>query len=184
MHFIAGTYNYHSSWFFVYVRLVPPVVAEYAPFVLFSLLPQENSLKSSVEPPSTWSGGSIYPLKPFWFFLFALYYQTCPGVQEVRCIPVAHFRVAACLSFKASPGAQPFKWKWVAYSYLNQTHFPYNSWATRLTSKPRQTATRKWPISIESLSKWHFWATDGTQKRRFRMPGHLSPQKFQTNHLF
>ena len=23
----------------------------------------------------------------------------------------AHFRVAACLSFKASPGAQPFKWK-------------------------------------------------------------------------
>ena len=25
--------------------------------------------------------------------------------------PIAHFRVAACLSFKASPGAQPFKWK-------------------------------------------------------------------------
>ena len=23
---------------------------------------------------------------------------------------IAHFRVAACLSFKASPGAQPFKW--------------------------------------------------------------------------
>ena len=23
----------------------------------------------------------------------------------------AHFRVAACLSFKASSGAQPFKWK-------------------------------------------------------------------------
>ena len=30
---------------------------------------------------------------------------------------IVHFRVAACLSFKASPGAQPFKWKWVAYSY-------------------------------------------------------------------
>ena len=40
---------------------------------------------------------------------------------------IAHFRVAACLSFKASPGAQPFKWKLVAYSYANQTHFPYNS---------------------------------------------------------
>ena len=55
-------------------------------------------------------------------------------------------RVAACLSFKASPGAQPFQWKWVAYSHGNQTHFHFNSWAPRLTSKPRQTATRKWPI--------------------------------------
>ena len=34
---------------------------------------------------------------------------------------IAHFRVAARLSFKASPGAQPFKWKWVAYAYANQT---------------------------------------------------------------
>ena len=24
---------------------------------------------------------------------------------------IGHFRVAACFSFKASPGAQPFKWK-------------------------------------------------------------------------
>ena len=30
----------------------------------------------------------------------------CPGLTLI-----AHFRVAACLSFKASPGAQPFKWK-------------------------------------------------------------------------
>ena len=67
--------------------------------------------------------------------------------------PIAHFRVAACLSFKASPGAQPFKWKWVAYSYANQTHFPYNRWTPRLTSKPRQTATRKWPISLFALTK-------------------------------
>ena len=59
-----------------------------------------------------------------------------------------YFQVAACLSFKVSPGAQPFKWKWVAYSYGNQTHFPYNSCAPRLTSKPRQTATRKWPNRI------------------------------------
>lgn len=33
-----------------------------------------------------------------------------------------------------------------AYSYANQTHFPYNSCAPKLTLKPRQTATRKWPI--------------------------------------
>ena len=66
--------------------------------------------------------------------------------DDVICSTIAHFRVAACLSFKASPGAQPFKWKWVAYSYANQTHFPYNSWAPRLTSKLRQTAIRKWPI--------------------------------------
>ena len=50
-----------------------------------------------------------------------------------------------------SPGAQPFKWKWVAYSYANQTHFPYNSWAPRLTPKPRQTATRKWPIARSKI---------------------------------
>ena len=49
--------------------------------------------------------------------------------------------------FKTSPDAQPLKWKWVAFcSYANQTHFPYNSWASRLTLKPRQTATQKWPI--------------------------------------
>ena len=40
---------------------------------------------------------------------------------------MAHFRVAACLSFKASPGAQPFKWQLVAYSHANQTHFHFNS---------------------------------------------------------
>ena len=68
-------------------------------------------------------------------------------------LSIAHFRVAAYLSFKASPGAQPFKWKWVAYSYANQTHFPYNSCAPRLTSKPKQTATRKWPISPQ-LGLW------------------------------
>ena len=28
-----------------------------------------------------------------------------------RYFVIAHFRVAACLSFKASPGAQQFKWK-------------------------------------------------------------------------
>ena len=60
---------------------------------------------------------------------------------------IAHFRVAACLNFKTSPGTQPFKFKWVAYSYANQAHFPYNSWVPRLTLKPRLTATRKWPIS-------------------------------------
>ena len=27
------------------------------------------------------------------------------------CSVIAHFQVAACLSFKASLGAQPFKWK-------------------------------------------------------------------------
>ena len=42
---------------------------------------------------------------------------------------IARFQVAACLSFKVSPDAQPFKWKWVAHSYANQTHFPFNSWA-------------------------------------------------------
>ena len=29
-------------------------------------------------------------------------------------------------------------------------HFPYSSWAPRLTSKPRPTATRKWPIELSS----------------------------------
>ena len=61
---------------------------------------------------------------------------------------ITHFWVAACLSFKTSLGAPPFKCKWLAYSYANQTHFPYNSWAPRLTSKPRLTATRKWPIPL------------------------------------
>ena len=40
---------------------------------------------------------------------------------------MAHFRVAACLAFKASPSAQPFKWKLVAYFYANQTLVPFNS---------------------------------------------------------
>ena len=74
--------------------------------------------------------------------------------QSAGSRSIAHFRVAACLSFKASPGAQPFKWKRVAYSYANQTHFPYNSWAPRLTSKPRLTATRKWPICWAHLFPW------------------------------
>ena len=80
---------------------------------------------------------------------------TFRNARNYRCktITIAHFRVAACLSFKTSPGAQPFKCNWVAYSYANQTHFPYNSWAPRLTSKPRLTATRKWPIMI-SITKW------------------------------
>ena len=63
--------------------------------------------------------------------------------QPTTDAPVAHVRVAACLSFKVSPGAQPFKWKLVAYSYANQTHFPYNSYNSfnwRLTSKTRQMA--------------------------------------------
>ena len=37
------------------------------------------------------------------------------GVTDTKCslfhYLIAHFRVAACLSFKVSPGAQPFKWK-------------------------------------------------------------------------
>ena len=65
---------------------------------------------------------------------------------EIRVHIIFHFRVAACLSFKASAGAQPLTCKWVAHSYAIQTHFPDNSWAPRLISKPRQTATRKWPI--------------------------------------
>ena len=90
---------------------------------------------------------------------------------------IAHFRVAACLSFKASPGAQPFKWKWVAYSYANQTHFPYNSWAPRLTSKPRQTATRKWPIQFyifmggnHSTMRKSWRGRVASQKNRFWVP--------------
>ena len=75
---------------------------------------------------------------------FSIILQSWP----IAIFEIAHFRVAGCLSFKTSPGAQPFKWKWVAYSSANQTHFPFNSWAPRLTSKPRQTATRKWPIPI------------------------------------
>ena len=47
--------------------------------------------------------------------------------SHVKVSIIAHFRVAAYLSFKASPGARPFKWKLVAYSYANQTHFPFNS---------------------------------------------------------
>ena len=44
--------------------------------------------------------------------------------QQAVWVLIAHVRVAACLGFKASPGAQPFKWKRVAYFYANQTHFP------------------------------------------------------------
>ena len=90
-----------------------------------------------------WSGHGV--IKPEFL-------QDCSMLIPVSCMQIAHFRVAACISFKASPGAQPFKWKWVAYSYANQTHFPYNSWAPRLTSKPRQTATRKWPIETRQAA--------------------------------
>lgn len=48
---IKREHNYRSPW--SVFRLVPPVVAECALFVLFSPLPQENSLRSAVEPPST-----------------------------------------------------------------------------------------------------------------------------------
>ena len=44
------------------------------------------------------------------------------NINQVKqnALKIAHFRVAACLSFKARPGAQSFKWKWVAYSYANK----------------------------------------------------------------
>lgn len=76
-------------------------------------------------------------------------------------ITIVHFRVDACFTFKASHGAQPFKWKWVAYCYVNQTHLPKKRWAPRLASKPRQRATPKWPIaqavgpaSHPGISRW------------------------------
>ena len=95
------------------------------------------------------NGQQIYLLPTEWLCRSVLHQHRGGHGLESRCMEapgIAHFQVAACLSFKASPGAQPFEWKWVGYSYANRTHFPCNSWAPRLTSKPRQTATRKWPI--------------------------------------
>ena len=43
----------------------------------------------------------------------------CHQPSFFPCSPKSHFRVAACLSFKASPGAQPFKWKQEARLSLN-----------------------------------------------------------------
>ena len=39
------------------------------------------------------------------------------------------------------------------FSCKSNSSFPYNSWAPRLTSKPRKTATRKWPIDF-TVRNW------------------------------
>ena len=47
-------------------------------------------------------------------------------VVPISSIWTGHFRVAFCLCFNTSPGAQPFIWKWVylhVYCLANQTHF-------------------------------------------------------------
>ena len=60
------------------------------------------------------NGQQIDPLPTEWLCRSVLHRQRGGHGLKSRCMEapgIAHFRVAACLSFKASPGAQPFKWK-------------------------------------------------------------------------
>ena len=51
---------------------------------------------------------------------------------------IVHFRVAFCLCFKTSPGAQPFIWKWSVHCLANQTHFHKKGCTPGLVLKQRQ----------------------------------------------
>ena len=43
------------------------------------------------------------------------------GLSCIDTREIAHFRIASCLSFKASSGAQPFKWKLMQIKLISLT---------------------------------------------------------------
>ena len=68
-----------------------------------------------------------------------LIWQGCGSSSKVTLVgtaPNTPFPSCCMSQFQSESWSQPFKWKWVAYSYANQTaHFSFNSWAPRLTKE-------------------------------------------------
>ena len=83
---------------------------------------------------------------------------------------MAHFRVAACLSFKASPVAQPFNGNGLCIlmqiELISLTIVEHQD-----TSKPRQTATWKWSIGYSQQILYPEQETSfGGAKQTFSIP--------------
>ena len=89
---------------------------------------------------------------------------------------LAHFRVAVCLGFKVSPGAQPFKWEWSSGVFScksNSLSFEWLSTRTRFESEANSNSVivlherhsaqqRRKTTKFESFSLYFYCETGRT----------------------
>ena len=77
--------------------------------------------------------------------------------------PIGHFRVPKTLTFKMSPSAQPFLWKWVLFALEWKIISKSKGWALNFVLIQRSGWTRKLPINVQNI--FLNWKTNATMFR-------------------